>query len=85
VRLGVRSFGIVFFTRSLPCFTLLHTLFYDDGIKVTPENIFDLLTPVALAHWICCNGSVQRHGLILYTDEYTIQEVVLLMNVLIIK
>jgi len=84
-RKGITSFGTVFQTRSLPCFTELHTLFYIAGVKVIPEIIFELLTPVALAHWIICDGSTQRSRLILCTDSYTIQEVVLLMNVLIIK
>jgi LAGLIDADG DNA endonuclease family len=70
----------------LPCFTQLYNLFYINGVKAIPaEFIYDLLTPVALAHWICCDGSTQRSGLVLCTDSYTIQEVVLLMNVLIIK
>ena len=45
-----------FWTRCLPCFTLLHTLFYENGVKVIPEIIYDLLTPVALAHWIISEG-----------------------------
>ncbi|RUS34417.1 homing endonuclease [Jimgerdemannia flammicorona] len=82
---GTQTFTLEFFTRSLPCFTELYTLFYPNGVKTVPLEIFDLLTPVALAHWICCDGSVQRHGLILCTDSFTIQEVVLLMNVLMVR
>lgn len=37
-------------TRSLPCFTELHSLFYVNKVKGIPENIYELLTPVALAH-----------------------------------
>ena len=44
-----------------------------------------LLTPVALAHLIMGDGSVQRHGLIICTDSYFIEDVVRLINVLIIK
>ena len=63
----------------------LHSLFYLSGIKIIPENIYELLTPVALAHLIMGDGSVQRHGLIICTDSYSIQYVVRLMIVLIIK
>jgi hypothetical protein len=44
-----------------------------------------VLTPIALAHLIMGDGAVQRHGLILYTNSYSIQDIVLLMNVLIIR
>lgn len=84
IRAGKRFFGIGFFTRSLPCFTELHSYFYDAlGKKVIPVcQIYDLLTPVALAHWIIGDGSVSRHGIILCTESFTIQEVTLLLNVL---
>jgi hypothetical protein len=45
----------------------------------------ELLTPVALAHWIQGDGKADRSGLVLCTDSFTIQEVVLLMNVLMIR
>lgn len=45
-------------TRALPCFTELHSLFYKNKVKVIPDNIYDLLTPVALAHWIMGDGQV---------------------------
>ena len=51
-RLGNPTVGLQFFTRSLPCFTELHTLFYPKGKKSIPLNIYDLLTPVALAYLI---------------------------------
>lgn len=80
-----RHFGIVFETRTLPCFTNLYKLFYKNKIKGIPENIYDLLTPIALAHWIMGDGSARPHGLLLCTDSYSVPEVVKLMNVLIIK
>src|SRR5690606_602626 len=47
--------------------------------------IYDLLTPIALAHLIMGDGSVQRSGLIICTDSYTLVDVVRLINVLIVK
>jgi hypothetical protein len=67
------------------CFTELYYLFYSKGVKVIPENIYELLTPVALAHFIMGDGSGNRHGLLLCTDSFTIPEVVKLINVLIIR
>lgn len=55
------------------------------GTKIVPNNIYDLLTPVSLAHWIMGDGNARPHGLILCTDSYSIEDVIKLMNVLIIK
>jgi hypothetical protein len=44
-----------------------------------------MLTPIALAHWIMGDGAKHGNGLILCTDSFTIQEIVVLMNVLIIR
>jgi hypothetical protein len=58
VRAGVRHYGLQFFTRALPCLTEIYSLFYIDSIKVIPQNIFELLTPVALAHELRAMGSL---------------------------
>jgi hypothetical protein len=44
-----------------------------------------MLTPVALAHIIMGDGSVQRYGLIICTDCYSIEDTIRLINVLIIR
>ena len=85
IRNGNRFYGLEFVTRSLPCFTELYYLFYVNKVKTVPHNIYDLLTPVAFAHLIMGDGSVQRNGLIICTNSYSIEDVVLLMNVLIIR
>jgi hypothetical protein len=86
VRKGNRNYGLQFFTRSLPCMTLLHYLFYVNNVKVIPYNIYDLLTPVALAHWIMGDGTNEHgFGIILCTDSYSLQDILRLMNVLMIR
>jgi len=84
-RFGKQTIGLEFFTRSMPCMTELRCLFYPEGVKIVPHNIYELLTPIALAHLIMGDGSVQRHGLIICTNSYSVQDVVRLMNVLIIR
>jgi len=69
----------------MPCLTELHSLFYPDGVKIIPNNIYELLTPVALAHLIMGDGSAHKSGLYICTDSYHITDVVRLINVLIIK
>jgi hypothetical protein len=59
-RAGVRFYGLEFFTRALPCLTEIHSLFYINKVKVIPENIYELLTPVALAHLIMGDGTALR-------------------------
>ena len=73
-------------TRALPCFTKLYSLFYVNKVKVIPEeHIYNMLTPVALAHLIMGDGKVSRHGLVLCTYSYKLIEVIRLINVLIIR
>lgn len=63
-------------TRALPCFLELYDNFYVNGVKVVPENIYELLTPVAFAHLIQGDGGFKSKGIYLCTDSYTIQDVV---------
>lgn len=37
-------------SRGLSCFSELYSIFYINKVKIIPENIYELLTPVALAH-----------------------------------
>lgn len=78
-------YALQFLTRLMLCLTELHTLFYPQGVKIVPHNIYELLTPAALAHFIMGDGYRWHHGLVLCTDSYSIQDIVRLINVLIIK
>jgi len=71
----------------MPCITELKSLFYPElsKIKVIPANIYELLTPVVLAHLIMGDGGFKSKGIFLCTDSYTIQDTVRLMNVLILR
>ena len=69
----------------MACITELRSLFYPEGIKVIPNNIYELLTPVALAHIIMGDGQGARHGIVLCTNSFSVNDVVRLMNVLIIR
>jgi hypothetical protein len=83
--LGIRSYSLSLYTRSMPCLTELRSIFYLNGVKILPFDIYNMLTPVALAHLIMGDGSSQRHGLIICTDSLTLKDVVRLINVLIIR
>lgn len=84
-REGTCTYALQIFTRSLPCFTELYSIFNSNKVKRIPDNIYELLTPIALAHLIMGDGSALSRGLKICTDSYSIKDVVRLMNVLIIK
>lgn len=77
-------YAVEFTTRSLVCFSELYSIFYPKGVKVVPKNIYDMLTPVALAHLIMGDGTFVS-GVLICTDSFILKDVVKLMNVLIIK
>lgn len=83
--LGKFNYGRQFFTRSLPCFSELYSLFYPKEVKLLPNNLYNLLTPVALAHLIMGDGAVRPHGLIICTDSYELVDIIRLMNILMIR
>jgi hypothetical protein len=77
--------NLTLYTRCLPFLTSLYHIFYVNGVKIVPDSIYELSTPVALAHWIMGEGTWEGSGVVLSTDSYTIQDVVRLINVLIIR
>lgn len=77
-------YALSFTTRSLPCITELYDLFYPQGKKIIPLDIYFLLTWEALAHWIQGDGTYSS-GITIQTQSFTMEEMVLLVNVLIIK
>jgi len=83
-RTGVVYTGIYFNTHCLPCFNALYSLFYIGGVKIVPSNIFELLTPLGLAYFICDDGYFDKSTKIvkLCTENFTESEVDLLIQVL---
>jgi hypothetical protein len=75
---------ISFNTLSLPCFNTIYNLFYLDGKKMMPSNIFDLLTPLGLAYFLCDDGSFCKKdsSIVLCTESFSLREVQLLQEVL---
>lgn len=70
----------------MPCLTEIYVLFYPNKVKVIPLDIYNILTPVALAHLIMEDGyAKQQYSFKICTDSYSVKDVVRLMNVLIIR
>jgi len=80
-----------FSTRSLPELKEWQQLFYKEGIKFVPKNITELFTSsVTLAVWYMDDGSMDyreksHYSFTLSTDSFSINEVELLQNVLLIN
>lgn len=78
-----------FQTRRLPCLIEIYNLFYvkEKGkiIKTIKPDLFFYLDYIALAHLIQADGSSRNKGVSLITNGFTLKEVILLMNILIIK
>lgn len=72
-------------TRTYPVFNQLYELFISEGIKVIKPELFNYLTPKALAYLIMCDGTSNQYGLIICTDCFTVKEVVCLINILKIR
>lgn len=78
--------SIMFYTLSLPCFTILRKKFYKGRIKIIPNDIYDLINYESLAHIIMNNGSLNNDsGIVIHFKSYTLKELILFRNVLDIK
>jgi len=84
-RNNIQTSSVTFTTRSLPCLVKVFNAFYHDGKKVVPENIYNMLTPVSIAHLIMGDGTALSGGIRIGTYSFTVEDVVRLINVLIIK
>lgn len=82
---GKYYYNFRFETRAYPCFTNLINVWYPNGTKIIPDTIYDLLTPLALAHWAQGDGSKQSTGFILCTDSFSYSDVCKLVNILFLR
>ena len=70
-------------TRCLE-FTEYRQQFYPNGKKIVPKNIYELLDPVAIAHWYLQDGvqDCRKRNSQLCTNGFTTEDVELLIDVL---
>lgn len=79
-------YTLAFKTRQLECLNEIYNLFYIfPKVKIIKPELYDYFNSIVLAHWIMGNGSKAGKGIIICTDSCSIEEVVLLMNILKIK
>lgn len=88
--------SISFKTLNQPCLNYYHKLFYQEltteikknynlkakFVKIVPNNIESLLTPVSLAHWLMGDGYRENKAIILCTESFNSCEIELLISAL---
>ena len=86
---GKKFYSVYLQTRQLACLNEIFNLFYltinGKIIKTVKQELFNHMDYMVLAHWIMGDGSKRAKGLVLCTDNFSLQEVVLLVNILILK
>lgn len=83
---GKLFYAIEFQTRQLNCINEIYSIFYSENNKKSIKfELYEYLDYIAIAHWIMCDGSKRNKGITLCTDSFSFKEVVILMNILIIK
>lgn len=82
-RTGLIYKSIYIWTLKFPCLNEYYEMFYKDKVKIIPNNLDKLLTPVSLAYWITDDGSKSSYGqTVLHTRSFTKKEVEYLESVL---
>jgi len=79
---GKIYYGYEFNTFTFRSFSWIHGIFYNNGRKVIPQNIYEYLTPLALAVWIMDDGGWTNYGLRIATNSFKLKEVELLQDVI---
>ena len=86
---GKLFLSISFQTRQLECFNEVFNLFYKfkEGkyVKTIKPELILYMDYIVLAYWFMGDGSKRNDVITLCTDNFTLQEVVLLINILILK
>lgn len=84
-RYGSINSSIYFKTHSLESlYPYVNMFLSNENKKILPLNIKEDLNPITLAHWICDDGQlVKKGGITLCTDNYTLDEVELLIRALV--
>ena len=79
---GKVYYGYEFNTFTFRSFNWIHQMFYKKGTKVVPKNIYEYLTPLALAVWIMDDAGWVNSGVRIATNSFKLKEVELLNGVL---
>ncbi len=71
-----------FASRTHPIFSKWHSRFYQQGVKIVPEDVEQYLTRQALAVWFMDDGAADHAGVTIQTHSFRAEEVSILTEVL---
>ena len=75
-RTGLIYKSIYFLTLRFSCLNEYYEIFYKDRVKIIPNNLDKLLTPIGLAYWIMDDGGKSSYGhTVLHTRSFTLKDV----------
>jgi hypothetical protein len=60
-----------FTTKSLQTWNELYELWYKSKVKIIPENIFSIITPISLAYWMIDDSGKTNKGIHLHTNFFS--------------
>ncbi len=63
-----------FHTRSTEELGILYKYFYENSVKILPENIFDLFTPRMIAVWFMDDGSNNGDNITMNTHSFSYED-----------
>lgn len=74
---------IIFETWTYNQLNIIYNKWYNNNIKIIPNNINEYLTPLTLAIWIMNNSYKYKSNIILLnSNNFTYNEIILLINIL---
>jgi len=86
---GKIFYNLSFQSRQLACLIEIYNLFYHkiDGkwVKTIKYDLLFYIDYIVLANWIQGDGNKHRKALVINTQSFNLKEVILLINILIIK
>ncbi len=86
---GKTFYNVSFQTRQLNSLIEIYNLLYiskeGKNIKIIKPELILYMDYIVLAHWIQGDGSKRNQGITLCTDNFSLQDIILLINILIIK
>ena len=98
---GKTFYSVSIQTRQLWSLNEIYNLFYDHNLNINftiknvitagsrhkfiKDELFFYMDNIALAHWIMGDGSKRQKGLVFCTDNFSLQDITKLVNILIIK
>ena len=71
---NLKEISYYFHTRSLKNFGIIHEIFYKNGVKKFPTDIFPIFTDKMLAVWYMDDGSNNNGRITLSTHSFSLEE-----------